>query len=101
MQSTHHAPTAGTARLGSRHKCDRHGRDARGGDGLFHCPVCTVPTERGFAPNFNMQQTMDLVAVACPECPWKGEGIKSYQDHISLWCPSVMQKSAEMSKLML
>ncbi len=68
--------------------------DARGGDGLFPCPVCTVPTERGFAPNFNMQHAMDLVEVACPECPWKGKGIPSYQDHISISCPSVIKKGA-------
>ena len=48
---------------------------------------------RDLTPNFQVQQVMDLVEVSCPECPWKGSGIKSYQEHIAVWCPSVMQKS--------
>ena len=67
--------------------------DTFGSEGLIPCPICMVLMARDLTPNFQVQQTMDLVPVACPECHWKGKGISSYQDHIALWCPSVLQKS--------
>ena len=76
--------------------------ETRGGERLIPCPVCKLFVARDLTPNFQVRQVvMDLVEVSCPECPWKGSGIKSYQEHIAQWCPSVMQKNvADLTRLL-